>query len=65
MTQKQQKIAIESVQRNTIARLVADCGRLEDQLRLANEQIAVLASILSDKADDAAKLFPIKPSGGG
>jgi len=32
--------------------------RLEKQLRIANEQLSTLAFILSDKAEDAARLFP-------
>lgn len=32
--------------------------KLERKLRYANEQLSVLASILSDKADDAARLYP-------
>ena len=32
--------------------------RLEDKLRYANEQITVLAAMLSDKAEEAANLYP-------
>jgi len=36
----------------------AEVERMEKRLREANQAIAVLASMLADKADEAAGLFP-------